>query len=92
MKGNICYAVIRFYDGNGKCIYIYNISKTKLKVDRPRQRDCLHKPPDYRHKDKVHRLVIVLLTKNLRVIAFSCTMQAESLISAAARQTFDHDL
>ncbi len=48
-----------------------------------------HKPPDYRHTDKVHGLVLVLLAVNLRVITFCCTWQAEPLISTLK---FDLDL
>ncbi len=36
-----------------------------LKTDRTHPRDYPRKPPDYRHTDKVHGLVMVLLARNL---------------------------
>ncbi len=37
----------------------------QLKADRPYPRGYLHKPPDYRHTDKVYRLVMILFCSKL---------------------------
>ena len=50
----------------------------KLKADRPHPRYYAHRPPDYRHTDKVYGLITELLAPNLRVIALDSASRASA--------------